>query len=48
VVTLFLIGAAIDRGMLRAIGARPLAHGLLLWLAVGTTTLLAIAQGAVR
>ena len=48
VVTLFLIGAAIDRGMLRAIGARPLAHGVLLWLAVGGATLLAIAQGAVR
>ncbi len=47
VVTLFLIGAAIDRGTLRAIGARPLAHGVLLWLAVATATLLAIARGAV-
>ena len=48
VVTLFLIGAAVDRDMLRAIGTRPLAHGLLLWLVVGSGTLVAIVEGVIR
>jgi uncharacterized membrane protein YadS len=45
VVTLFLIGANLSRESLRQIGLRPLAHGVLLWLVVGTTTLAAILAG---
>jgi uncharacterized integral membrane protein (TIGR00698 family) len=37
--TLFLIGAGISRSSLREVGWRPLLEGVLLWLAVGLTSL---------
>lgn len=45
VLTLFLIGAGLSRGALRTVGARPLLHGVLLWILVGATSLAAIASG---
>ncbi len=39
VLTLFLIGANLTRDQLRAVGVRPLVHGLLLWVAVAGATL---------
>jgi len=39
VFTLFLIGANLTRAQLRAVGMRPFLHGLILWIAVGSTTL---------
>ncbi len=42
VLTLFLIGAGLSRATLRAVGARPLVQGVLLWLAVGGASLAAI------
>lgn len=39
VLTLFLIGANLSRPALRAVGARPLALGVLLWIGVGVATL---------
>ena len=38
-VTLFLIGAGLSRQQLRVVGARPLLHGLLLWIVVSSATL---------
>jgi uncharacterized integral membrane protein (TIGR00698 family) len=43
--TLFLIGATLSPAALRKVGPRPLIQGVLLWLVVGVTTLLAIRQG---
>ncbi len=40
--TLFLIGAGISAGTLRAVGVRPLAQGVLLWLVISAGTLLVI------
>jgi uncharacterized integral membrane protein (TIGR00698 family) len=40
--TLFLIGAGISRKTLRAVGWKPMAQGLLLWLAISTGSLLVI------
>ncbi len=45
VLTLFLVGANLSREALREVGARPLAHGVLLWLAMGGATLLAVREG---
>ncbi|APR76946.1 Putative membrane protein YeiH [Minicystis rosea] len=39
VLALFLIGAGLTRDALRKVGARPLLHGVLLWLAMGAGTL---------
>ncbi|MEA3246046.1 MAG: putative sulfate exporter family transporter [Gemmatimonadota bacterium] len=39
VLTLYLIGANLTRAQLRAVGVRPFAHGLALWLAVAGATL---------
>ena len=39
VLTLFLIGANLTRGQLRAVGVRPFLHGLVLWIVVGSATL---------
>ncbi len=47
VLTLFLIGSGISRDALRRIGARPLVQGIVLWLAVGSITLLLIARGII-
>lgn len=44
VLTLFLIGAGLTRATLRAVGARPLAQGVLLWLLVGSLTLGAVVR----
>ncbi len=48
VVTLFLVGAAIDRDTFRSVGVRPLAHGVFLWFAVAGTTLFAVVRGAIQ
>ncbi|MGB9468332.1 MAG: putative sulfate exporter family transporter [Candidatus Acidiferrum sp.] len=45
--TLFLIGTGISRSTLRTVGWRPLAQGLLLWLAVGLTSLYFIRNGSI-
>lgn len=44
-VTLFLIGTTLSRDSLRKVGARPLLQGVLLWIVVGTTSLLLILKG---
>jgi uncharacterized integral membrane protein (TIGR00698 family) len=41
-VTLFLIGASLNRETLRKVGIRPLLQGLTLWVIVGASTLAAI------
>lgn len=38
-VTLFLIGASLNRETLRSVGVRPLLQGLTLWIIVGSSTL---------
>jgi len=43
--TLFLIGSGISRGTLKEVGWRPLLLGVLLWLAVGFTSLYFIRTG---
>jgi uncharacterized integral membrane protein (TIGR00698 family) len=43
--TLFLIGAGISRATLKKVGWRPLLQGVLLWLAVGLTSLYFIRTG---
>jgi uncharacterized integral membrane protein (TIGR00698 family) len=48
VVTLFLIGAGLTRAALKTVGARPFAHGLSLWLLVGSATLGAVLAGWIR
>ena len=45
VLTLYLIGLGLSRAGLRAVGWRPLALGVALWLAMGTGTLVAIHAG---
>jgi uncharacterized integral membrane protein (TIGR00698 family) len=45
VASLFLVGAGLSRTALRKTGVRPLAHGLLLWLVVGSLSLVAVARG---
>jgi uncharacterized integral membrane protein (TIGR00698 family) len=47
VVTLFLIGAGLTPSVLRNVGVRPLAQGILLWCIVSTVTLLAITHGMI-
>jgi uncharacterized integral membrane protein (TIGR00698 family) len=47
VLTLFLIGAGLTRSAVRAVGVRPLAQGVLLWVIVGTLTLAAIGTGLI-
>lgn len=44
-VTLFLIGTTISRESLRKVGARPLLQGVLLWIVVGSASLLLILRG---
>ncbi|HEX8954342.1 MAG TPA: putative sulfate exporter family transporter [Polyangia bacterium] len=48
VASLFLVGAGLSRTALRKTGMRPLVHGTLLWMAVGSLTLLAIVRGWIR
>ena len=45
VVTLFLIGSGLSRDALRVVGRRPLIHGFILWVLMGTATLTAILLG---
>jgi uncharacterized integral membrane protein (TIGR00698 family) len=40
--TLFLIGAGLSREMLRAVGPRPLVHGLILWIVISVVSLYAV------
>jgi hypothetical protein len=42
VLTLFLIGAGLTRATLRAVGARPLVQGFLLWAMMGSLALFAV------
>ena len=45
-VALFLVGAAgLARAALKSVGARPLRHGLALWIAMGTGTLSLVLAG---
>jgi len=44
-VTLFLIGTTISRQTLKSVGARPLVQGVLLWVVVGSVSLLMILKG---
>jgi uncharacterized integral membrane protein (TIGR00698 family) len=44
-VTLFLIGTGISRQTIKEVGARPMIQGVLLWLVVGSVSLLAIMKG---
>ena len=41
-VTLFLIGASLSRETLKAVGVRPLVQGVLLWIVISITGLLAV------
>ncbi len=45
VLTLFLIGTGLTRDVLRRVGVRPLAQGVVLWLLVSAATLAAIVSG---
>ena len=45
--TLFLIGSGISRGTLKEVGWRPMLQGVLLWLAVGLTSLYCIHRGLI-
>lgn len=44
-VTLFLIGTGISRDTIKEVGARPMIQGVLLWVIVGSLSLLAIMKG---
>ena len=46
--TLFLIGAGLDRASVRAVGARPFVQGVILWVLVGSGTLAALKLGWIR
>jgi uncharacterized membrane protein YadS len=46
-VTLFLIGCGISKKTLRAVGARPLAQGVILWVIVGALSLALIRIGVI-
>jgi len=44
-VTLFLIGTGISRQTIRQVGARPMIQGVLLWIVIGSVSLMAIMKG---
>lgn len=46
--TLFLIGAGLDRSAARLVGARPFVHGLLLWILIASATLAALLAGWIK
>jgi uncharacterized integral membrane protein (TIGR00698 family) len=48
IITLFLIGASLSPAALRKVGPRPLLQGILLWIVVAVTSLLAIRAGWIR
>lgn len=45
VVTILLIGVGLTRDVLKKLGARPLVHGVLLWIVVGAASLGLVAAG---
>ena len=46
--TLYLIGSGLSRSVIRMVGFRPLAYAVLLWVAIGSTSLIAIRIGLIR
>lgn len=48
VVTLFLVGNGLTREVLRRVGVRPLAQGLILWVIVSAAVLAALSGGIIR
>jgi len=48
IITLFLIGASLSPATVRRVGPRPLLQGILLWIVVAVTSLLAIRAGWIR
>jgi uncharacterized integral membrane protein (TIGR00698 family) len=48
IITLFLIGASLSPAALRKVGPRPLLQGILLWIVVAVTSLMAIRAGWIR
>lgn len=48
VVTLFLIGASVSRKILKQVGTKPLVHAVILWVALGATTLIAVISGVIH
>jgi uncharacterized integral membrane protein (TIGR00698 family) len=46
--TLFLIGTGLSRAVVRTVGARPLLHALVLWVAIGGASLVAILAGLIH
>lgn len=45
--TLFLIGTSLSKNTLRAVGIKPLLQGVMLWILVGTASLVAIYSGLI-
>ena len=45
--TLYLIGAGVSMAALKAVGARPLIQGVILWIILGGTSLLALMHGTI-
>ena len=45
VVTLFLIGTGLSRQTFKKVGMRPMLQGILLWMVIGTASLVAIQRG---
>ena len=45
--TLFLIGTSLSKKTLQTVGIRPLLQGVILWIVVGTVSLLAISSGLI-
>jgi uncharacterized integral membrane protein (TIGR00698 family) len=45
--TLFLIGTSLSKSTLKTVGPKPLLQGLILWIIIGTASLLAIAAGLI-
>ncbi len=48
IITLFLIGASLSPATVRRVGPRPLLQGILLWIIVAVSSLLAIRAGWIR
>lgn len=48
IIALFFIGGSLSRQTLKTLGMRPLLQGLLLWVCLASTTLLAIFHGWIR
>jgi uncharacterized integral membrane protein (TIGR00698 family) len=48
IITLFLIGASLSPAALKKVGPRPLLQGVLLWIVVAVTSLLAIRAGWIK